>query len=286
MTPNSRKCWESNFEVSGKGADLSQKAFTTDADDQSHVLSWKVPPPPNISGKPHQFSFAKENSQSDSGLASHSHEPTDPNTLLTEMILQRTKEIKRNRENDSYDPPKEVEIHNIDSDEILNLTATPFTHEECLPNIEHGSVAYYYFQTLQKILNKCIRAQHQNEFIKECLQKKIIPRGFKLNKSLQAVEPSLKLNLDYYKISAKAETEMMIDVTHHYVDAVPKLAAQFKEFYGEIKTLGATDKRLVILKLIHLKNVEIADLLKKQTQKIESLSNNDGPNCQQNRGGN
>ena len=64
---------------------------------------------------------------------------------------------------------------------------------------------------------------------------------------------------------------MMIAIQAHYVEAIPKLMEEFNQFYEETKSLSPTEKRLVILKLIHFKNVEIPASNKNQCKKIDSL---------------
>jgi hypothetical protein len=105
--------------------------------------------------------------------------------------LEKSKKIEeRDKERQARPPPEEVPIHHITSRQILDVNVTPFTHEEVLPPFDHGSMALHYFQTLRQILDKCTRAQLQDQFIRDCLSKRIIPRGFKLNKKLMAVDPT------------------------------------------------------------------------------------------------
>ena len=46
---------------------------------------------------------------------------------------------------------------------------------------------------------------------------------------------------------------MMVACTHHYEEAIPKLKAEFNEFYAKTATPSPTERRLMILKLIHYK---------------------------------
>jgi hypothetical protein len=257
--------------------DQSYAAHGIQNDDGTTDITYNVPPPTKNTTPyktPHKFSFDGA-SASEGGLA-NKQMPIDPNKMVTELILKRAKQMEdRENQYQDYEPPKEVEIHEIASTEILNISTTPFTHEDTLPNFEDGSVTYYYFKTLRTIIDKWVRAQKSDEHIKECLERKIIPRGFKLNKKILAVDPSPKLKLEYYKISARAETEMMIACRHHYKDAIPKLSDDFNEYYDETKALDPTDRRLMILKLIHYKNQVIAIKDRNLRQKAEEMYSND-----------
>ena len=133
---------------------------------------------------------------------------------------------------------------------------------------------FHYFTTLRKILDKCTRAQIQNAFVTECIQKHIIPKGFKLSKAIFAVDPSPKLMLAHYKITTQAETLLMQAVVEHYTTAIPKLIQEFTEYYDEIVgQISAPDKRLLILKLIHYKNEVVEEKRQIQAQKMDRPTN-------------
>jgi hypothetical protein len=217
-------------------------------------------------------------STSDSGIPPRNNvqnPPPDPNRLLDDLILQRAREIGQNqRENNLQTTTPEVEIHDITSQQILSTEITPFSHEGELPHFEHGCIALHYFTNLRSTLDKCTRAQIQNTFIKECLSKRIIPKGFKINKAIMAVDPSPKLRLSHYQITTEAETLLMKAVIEHYTRAIPKLISEFTEYFEEItKMITPPDRRLLVLKLIHYKNDIIESRTKNQAQKMERPTN-------------
>ena len=231
---------------------------------------------PSPTKAPYAFSFSGA-SASEGGLATKSQQvpDVDPNQFLTDIIIQRTKEIENDqRERMAVPAPTEIPIHDIKSHQILDLKVTPFTHEGALPPFEHGNIVLHYFITLRTILDKCTRAQLQNTFIKECLVKRIIPKGFKLNKPLMAVDPSPKLRLAHYKITTQAETKLMMAIVDHYVTTIPKLINEFTEYFEEIVEItNPQDKRLLVLKLMHYKNDLIDSRTKSQSHKLERSSN-------------
>jgi hypothetical protein len=237
-----------------------------------------VPPPPLRSQ--YQFSFQQHGhglSVSESGLPTNTPidaQTIDANKWITDLIIQRTKEIDNQKDREVESRPTEMEIHLIKSDEIMNINITPFTHEGELPNFEHGSIANHYFTNLRTILGKCTRAQIQSSFVKECLSRKIIPKGFKLNKPLMAVDPSPKLRLAHYKITTQAETQLMQAVVEHHITAIPKLMNEFTEYFDEVvQLISATDRRLLVLRLIKYKNGIIEEKAESQGKKMQRDTN-------------
>ena len=244
------------------------------------------PPPIKQQGN-HQFSFASQ-SISESGIPVNKEPIPDQNKMITDLILERTKQMEqRDREEHNKGPPPQISIHDITSRNVLNTNVTPFSHEDNLPPFEHGCIAFHYFTSLRNMLDKCVRADLQRQFVKECLARRIIPRGFKLNKKIMAVEPSPQLKLAHYRICIEAEIKMMEAVVTHYTTAVPKLTQEFDEYFTEIKLLEPTGRRLTILWLVKFKNELVSTRRKIQQQKLENYSNdpsNQPPSVQLNNG--
>ena len=167
----------------------------------------KLTVPPPILGTQHQFSFAKNvgTSASDTGINYNPPSDVDPNKAVMNLILEHTKALEeRQNVQEAIEEPKEVEIQDMKSEHILMSANTPFIRETALPPFENGSAALHYYITLRGIVDKCIRAKLSTQFIEECLTKRVIPRGFRINKQPMAVNPSPQLKLDYYRISANA----------------------------------------------------------------------------------
>jgi uncharacterized protein Smg (DUF494 family) len=213
---------------------------------------YKVPSPPAHTG----LNNILPGSVSEGVIDTNNKQPIpDTNKLITDKILERCKQIEdRERELESRPPPQEMPIHLITSRQILDVAVTPFSHEETLPSFDHGSMAVYFFTTLRQILDKCTRAQLQDQFIRQCLSRRIIPKGFKLNKKLMAVDPTPQLKLAHYQITSQAESDLMRAITDHYDTAIPRLIREFEEYFSQIKVLAPEERRLIILKLIHYKN--------------------------------
>jgi hypothetical protein len=141
------------------------------------------------------------------------------------------------------------------SEDILGLRIAPYTYEGKLPPFGHGVTAIPYFQQLRNIMSKIVRAKLQNNFLLESLAKQQVPRGFKINKKIMAVHPSAKLKVVHFKIIANAEMEIMKATIDHYLATIPLLEAEFQEVYDDLNTLPSYDRRLVILYLLHEKNM-------------------------------
>ena len=89
-----------------------------------------------------------------------------------------------------------------------------------------------------------------------------------------AVDPSPRLKLEHYRIMAQAESKMMDITAEHYKSAIPKLEAEFDEFFAEMDQFKPYDRRLIILNLIHYKNKIIHDRNQPMQNKLDRDSNN------------
>jgi hypothetical protein len=108
-----------------------------------------------------------------------------------------------------------MDINDVRSMHLLRTTMTPFTREDELPQFEHGSEALYYFQILRTLISKFIRATIYRETLAEHKKKQQIPRGLRINKMLNAVEPSTHLKLRYMQIMGAAVNSLLESLICH-----------------------------------------------------------------------
>jgi hypothetical protein len=146
----------------------------------------------------------------------------------------------------------------------------PFTEEGELPPFQHGSLGLHYFQILRGVLSKHIRASIHLETLEENKRRHQIPRGLKIMKNLNAVEPTYQLKLKHMQIMGKAEIEMLESLIGHYPDTLPKLINDFTLLFDDAsKELQPVEKRLVVIKLLHYKNELVNE---KKTLSYKKLS--------------
>jgi hypothetical protein len=176
--------------------------------------------------------------------------------LTTQALLARVV-ITQNQQDE---PNETIDINNVRSEHLLLTEMTPFTEEGELPPFQHGSLGLHYFQILRGVLSKHIRAAIHLETLEENQRRHQIPRGLKINKNLNAVDPTYQLKLKHMQIMGKAEIEMLISLIEHYHTIIPKLMADFTTLFNDASTLlNPVDKRLVVIKLLHYKNELISE---------------------------
>jgi hypothetical protein len=161
------------------------------------------------------------------------------------------------------------------------MTKTPFTDEDNLPPFEHGSRGLSYFQVLRTLLSKNIRATIHLQTLKEHNRRHQIPKGLRIIKSLNAVEPTHQLKIEYMQILGQAENQMMSTLIQHYNNALPKIEEEFRALFTQASnSLTPFDRRLMVIKLAHFKN----DLIEERTSTAQNkMSNNQtNPNNQTN----
>jgi hypothetical protein len=202
--------------------------------------------PPAIEHK-HHFTFERETQGQTVQTQGGQQDNTD-------AILERIKQLEKPP---NLDLREEVSIHAIRSTDILGLHNAPFTFEGKLPPFDHGVTGLHYFQHLRNVMSKVIRAKLMNDFLLESHARKQVPRGFKINKKVMAVDPSPRLKLAHYKITAQAEMDLVMATIEHYRLTIPKLEREFDEYFEEMNTLPKEERRLVILQLLHFKNTLI-----------------------------
>ena len=164
---------------------------------------------------------------------------------------------------DEEEGPKDIPIHQLTSDHILTKDITPYSKENDLPPFRYSSRALHYYQVLRTILSKYIRSSEHLKYIKTGLENQTIPRGLRLNKPIQVIEPTSEFRLKMLEIFGRAEKDMIKNIVAHYEISIPKIRAEFDLLWRRLNRITEEEKTLITLKLIHYKN----DLIKtKQTR--------------------
>jgi hypothetical protein len=191
-------------------------------------------------------------------------------TDITQHLLNRTEQTKPPEPETTQD---EVDIRSIQSEDILRCTITPFTLETDLPRFDHGCIAFGYFQTLRKILDKSIKARLHQRHLISSFQLRQIPKGMKIIKNISTIEPTPKIKMQHMQILARAEKEMMEISLKHYETAIPKLEKDFEEYFLETAQMAPVDRRLIVLQLLHYKNKLIESKMFSQDNKLDRPGN-------------
>jgi hypothetical protein len=95
----------------------------------------------------------------------------------------------------------------------------------------------------------------------------------KISKRMMTVDPTPKLKLQYIQIFASAEKHLMETTIQHYQTEIPRLHQEFDKYFKETSLLTPTDRRLLVLKLIHYKNQTIEERQPFQTEKLNRPDN-------------
>jgi hypothetical protein len=204
--------------------------------------------------------------------------PIFNNTELTAQILLRSNITRINTENTSFNLPDPIEAGMVRSEELMQIEITPFKEEEHLPPFEHGSKALSYFNVLRGLLSKFVRAKIHLESLTDNKRRHQIPRGLKINKPINAVEPSHLLKIETMQIMGEAENKILDSLIQHYQNVIPKLAKEFTDLYHTAtEMLSPLDKRLVVIQLSHFKN----ELIKEKKQStVNKQTTQQNPNDQ------
>ena len=98
----------------------------------------------------------------------------------------------------------------------------------------------------------------------------------RITKTINAVEPSHTLKIQYMQILGNAESELMKCLMDHYEVTIPKLEEEFTKLFDTAsQTLPPVEKRLVVVKLLHFRNDLIKDRRQTATNKINRLDPNE-----------
>ena len=151
--------------------------------------------------------------------------------------------------------PLAIPPQDVVKEMILPWELTPFHSEEDLPTLIMGTPASNNYRVLSEITAKLYRIKGKQILIADSIDKGESPKGIKLNRNTNLIQPTTHARLEILAAIADTETKIIDLTLNHYDEIVPVLEQDFNDVWGDMNKVSPEETKLLILKLVHDKNV-------------------------------
>ena len=150
--------------------------------------------------------------------------------------------------------PDPIAPQDVKEEDVIVWKPTPFHQENDIPGFVTGTVAINYLRILKEVTLKLYRAICKLSIIIDSLHKGESPKGTKLFKGMNLINPAPAPRLEILEIITTAENKVVEVTMKHYNEIIPKLESEFNENWDSMEKVNTEEKTLLILKLVHEKN--------------------------------
>lgn len=175
-------------------------------------------------------------------------------------------------EPETWTEPNEVPLARISSKCLISFEIYPFTEEEALAPLKLGSTALTYFTVLRDHVTKWTRAKIHLRFMKQCITRQQVPKGLRLNRSINVIGETPTTRISLLNIFGKAEKQVIEAIHLHYITYTKTTMEAIKDLMNAMMATSEVafdEKRNITLKLIHEKNKIMREKLLNTPKNIE-----------------